>query len=45
VLPLPEPNFVVGLSRTQNGTAAPNEKDMAFVLVAGVTGRVTAARP
>lgn len=45
VLPLPEPNFVVALARTQNGTAAPNEKDMAFVQVAGVTGRVTVARP
>jgi len=44
-LPLSEPNFVVGLSRTQNGTVAPNEKDMAIVLVAGVTGRVSVGRP
>jgi prepilin-type N-terminal cleavage/methylation domain-containing protein len=45
VLPLSEPSFVVGLARTQNGTVAPNEKDMAFVLVAGVTGRVSVGRP
>jgi prepilin-type N-terminal cleavage/methylation domain-containing protein len=44
-LPLSEPNFVVGLSRTQNGNVAPNEKDMAVVLVAGVTGRVSVGRP
>jgi len=45
VLPLSEPSFVVGLARTQNGTVASNEKDMAFVLVAGVTGRVSVGRP
>ena len=45
VLPLSEPSFVVGLARTQNGTVAPNEKDMAFVQVAGVTGRVSVGRP
>jgi prepilin-type N-terminal cleavage/methylation domain-containing protein len=44
-LPLSEPNFVVGLARTQNGAVAPNEKDMAFVSVAGVTGRVSVGRP
>ena len=44
-LPLSEPHFVVGLARTQNGTVAPNEKDMAIVLVAGVTGRVSVGRP
>jgi hypothetical protein len=44
-LPVPDPNFVVGLSRTQNGTVAPNEKDMAFVLVSGVNGRVSVGRP
>lgn len=45
VLPLSEPSFVVGLARTQNGAVAPNEKDMAIVLVAGVTGRVSVGRP
>jgi prepilin-type N-terminal cleavage/methylation domain-containing protein len=44
-LPLSEPNFVVGLARTQNGATAPNDKDMAFVSVAGVTGRVNVGRP
>lgn len=45
VLPLSEPTFVVGLARTQNGAVAPNEKDMAVVLIAGVTGRVSVGRP
>jgi prepilin-type N-terminal cleavage/methylation domain-containing protein len=45
VLPLSEPNFVVGLARTQNGAVAPNERDMAIVIVAGVTGRVSVGRP
>jgi prepilin-type N-terminal cleavage/methylation domain-containing protein len=44
-LPLSEPSFVAALSRTQNGNVAPNEKDMAFVMVAGVTGRVSVGRP
>jgi prepilin-type N-terminal cleavage/methylation domain-containing protein len=44
-LPLPEPNFIIGLARTQNGVPAPNDKDMAFVSVAGVTGRVNVGRP
>jgi prepilin-type N-terminal cleavage/methylation domain-containing protein len=45
VLPSSEPSIVVGLARTQNGAVAPNEKDMAVVLVAGVTGRVSVGRP
>jgi prepilin-type N-terminal cleavage/methylation domain-containing protein len=44
-LPVPDPNFVLGLARTQNGAVAANEKDMAFVAVAGVTGRVSVGRP
>lgn len=44
-LPLSEPNFVIGLARTQNGVPVPNDKDMAFVSVAGVTGRVNVGRP
>ena len=44
-LPLSEPNFIIGLARTQNGVPVPADKDMAFVSVAGVTGRVNVGRP
>lgn len=44
-LPVPQPHFLLGLSRTVKGKVVPAEKDLAAVLVAGITGRVTSVRP
>ena len=44
-LPVPQPYFLLGLSRTVKGKVVPAEKDLAAVLVAGITGRVTSVRP
>ncbi len=44
-LPLPQPYFAMGLSRTLRGSVADGEKDMGVVILTGVTGRVSVERP
>ena len=44
-LPLPEQYLLFGLGRTVEGKLIPNEKDLAAVLISGITGRVNVVRP
>jgi len=44
-LPLPEQYLLFGLGRTVEGKLVQNEKDLAAVLISGITGRVNVVRP
>ena len=44
-MPPPQAYLWLGLSKTNQGSVAPNEKDCAALSVSGLTGRVLVVRP
>jgi hypothetical protein len=44
-LPVPEQYLAFCLARTLDGNLIPKEKDVAAVLISGISGRVSVVRP